>query len=202
MSDGEKAEQPEVTKKQKTMMEKQAEHISRIQRTLVACLLGMFTGVLSFYTVPVSEVSGINSYTMLAFLLMLAGIVIQKHIFMLTGTDVSKLGAKDWFYQSFMTFALWFMTWAILLSAGIPAAGFTANVTSGNAPLAIAFTDISSGSPTSWNWEFGDGSNATVKNPEHRYTKPGNFNVSLSVANPWGSNQQVRKDYINVTPAV
>ena len=117
MSDGGNVDQPELTKKQKSRMEKQAEHIDRIKRTLVACLLGMFTGALSFYTVPVSEVAGINSYTMFAFLLMLAGIVIQKHIFMLTGTDTSKLGGKDWFYQSFMTFALWFMTWAILLSS-------------------------------------------------------------------------------------
>jgi hypothetical protein len=117
MSDGETAEQPELTKKQKSRMEKQAEHIDRIKRTLIACLLGMFTGVLSFYSVPVSEVSGINSHTMLAFFLMIAGIVIQKHIFLLTGTDTAKLGGKDWFYQGFMTFALWFMTWAILLSS-------------------------------------------------------------------------------------
>jgi hypothetical protein len=30
--------------------------------------------------------------------------------------DTTKLGAKDWFYQGFMTFAFWFMSWTILLS--------------------------------------------------------------------------------------
>lgn len=117
MSDGGTAGQPELTKKQKTRMEKQAEHIERIQRTLAASLLGIFTGALSFAVVPAAEVAGFNSYTMLAFFLMLAAIVIQKHLFLLLGMDTSKLGGKDWFYQSFMTFALWFMTWAILLSA-------------------------------------------------------------------------------------
>ena len=33
---------------------------------------------------------------------------------------------------------------------------FTANVTSGIAPLMVQFTDTSTGSPTSWNWSFGD----------------------------------------------
>ena len=38
-----------------------------------------------------------------------------------------------------------------------PIANFTANVTSGTAPLAVQFTDTSSGSPTEWNWDFGEG---------------------------------------------
>ena len=113
-------EKPALTKKEKTKADKQAEHIARIKRTLIASLLGILTGVLSFYSVPVSEVSGINSYTMLAFFLMLAGIVVQKHIFILLGMDTSKLGAKDWFYQGFMTFAFWFMTWTILLTSVSP----------------------------------------------------------------------------------
>ena len=50
-------------------------------------------------------------------MLMLAGVVLQKHIFMLSGMNTAKLGAKDWFYQGFMTFAFWFMTWTIMLTA-------------------------------------------------------------------------------------
>ena len=45
------------------------------------------------------------------------GIVVQKHIFILIGMDTSRLGGKDWFYQGFMTFAFWFMTWTLLLTA-------------------------------------------------------------------------------------
>ena len=52
-------------------------------------------------------------------MLMLAGVVIQKHIFMLMHIDTAKLGAKDWLYQGFMTFAFWFMSWTLLLSTVI-----------------------------------------------------------------------------------
>ena len=38
-----------------------------------------------------------------------------------------------------------------------PTAGFIATPTSGAAPLTVNFTDTSSGSPTSWAWNFGDG---------------------------------------------
>jgi len=121
MSDG-TAAQPSLTKKQKTQQEKQAEHIGRIKRTLIACLLGMIVGVLSFYSGGTPNASGLQDNGFLAFMLMLAAIVVQKHIFMLIGLDTGKLGGKDWFYQGFMTFALWFMTWAILLSAATTAA--------------------------------------------------------------------------------
>ncbi|OPY35379.1 MAG: hypothetical protein A4E35_02442 [Methanoregula sp. PtaU1.Bin051] len=120
MSDGETTGQPELTKKQKTKLEKQGEHIDRIKRTLIASLLGMFVGILSFYSGGTPDATGLQNNGLLAFMLMLAAIVIQKHVFMFAGIDTAKLGGKDWFYQGFMTFALWFMTWAILLSSHLP----------------------------------------------------------------------------------
>jgi hypothetical protein len=113
MSDEIIEEKPVQTKKQKTKADKQAEHIDRIKRTLVASLIGIFVGGLSYYiSIFYSKDSGL-----LALMLMIAGIVVQKHIFMLLGMDTEKLGAKDWFYQGFMTFAFWFMSWTILLTA-------------------------------------------------------------------------------------
>jgi len=117
MSEDLNKEQPQVSKKAKTPAEKQAEHIERIKRTLIACLLGMATGVISFLSGGTPNAQGLQNNALLGFMLMLAGIVIQKHIFILLHMDTSKLGAKDWFYQGFMTFALWFMTWTILLSS-------------------------------------------------------------------------------------
>ncbi len=107
-------EQPvKLSNKQKSKLEKQADHIERIKRTLAACIIGLIVGVASFY------LSGfaVQDIGLLAFMLMLAGIVAQRHIFLLLGVTKTKLGAKDWFYQGFMTFAFWFMTWTILLSS-------------------------------------------------------------------------------------
>ena len=107
-------EQPvKLSNRQKTKLEKQADHIERIKRTLAASLIGIIVGVASFY------LSGfaVKDIGLLAFMLMLAGIVVQRHLFPLLGITKTKLGAKDWFYQGFMTFAFWFMTWTILLSS-------------------------------------------------------------------------------------
>jgi hypothetical protein len=113
MSDEIIEEKPVQTKKQKTKADKQAEHIERIKRTLAASLIGILAGGLSYYiSISYSTDSGL-----LAFMIMIAGIIVQKHIFMLLRMDTGKLGAKDWFYQGFMTFAFWFMSWTILLTA-------------------------------------------------------------------------------------
>ncbi|HNX17349.1 MAG TPA: hypothetical protein PKM50_03360 [Methanoregula sp.] len=104
--------QPALSRKQKTKLEKQADHIERIKRTTVACFMGIFVGLLSYYL----QITVKSDIGLLAFMLMLAGVVVQRHIFILMHLDTSKLGAKDWFYQGFMTFAFWFMSWTILLS--------------------------------------------------------------------------------------
>jgi len=113
MSDEIIEEKPVQTNKQKTKADKQAEHINRIKRTLAASLIGIFAGGLSYYI----SISFSTDTGLLALMLMIAGIVVQKHIFILMHMDTEKLGAKDWFYQGFMTFAFWFMSWTILLTA-------------------------------------------------------------------------------------
>ena len=68
-----------------------------------------------------------------------------------------------------------------------PVPGFTATVTSGAAPLPVTFTDTSTVlAGTMWNWSFGDSTwfNATVScNPDHTYTMPGTYTVTLTVTN-------------------
>ena len=110
-------EKPALTKKEKTKADKQAEHIARIKRTLIASLIGIATGALSYWSGGIPSSAGLQANGFLAFMLMLAGIVIQKHIFILMGMDTDRLGWKDWFYQGFMTFAFWFMAWTILLTS-------------------------------------------------------------------------------------
>ncbi|HIH93808.1 TPA: PKD domain-containing protein [Methanosarcina acetivorans] len=81
----------------------------------------------------------------------------------------------------------------------IPVADFNAAPLSGNSPLTVNFTDDSTGSPTSWFWDFGDGTNSTEQNPSYTYTSAGNYTVNLTVANAAGSDSEVKTDYISVS---
>ncbi|WP_206106542.1 PKD domain-containing protein [Ilyomonas limi] len=53
----------------------------------------------------------------------------------------------------------------------------------GCVPVKIQFTDNSTGSPTSWYWDFGDGHTSTQANPSNTYTVPGSYIVKLVVKN-------------------
>ncbi len=80
-----------------------------------------------------------------------------------------------------------------------PTASFTAAPTSGYAPLAVSFTDQSTGSPTSWSWDFGDGGSSSQQNPSYTYTSTGTYTVTLTASNGCGSDDLVRSGYIAVT---
>jgi hypothetical protein len=119
MSDNAVAAEAETTRP-RTRAEKQVEHRSRIKRTLVACFMGILTGALSFYLSGTPDpATGLQANNIIGLLLLAAGVVFQKHVFMLLGVDYLELTGKDWFYQSFMTFALWFMTWTLLLTTAV-----------------------------------------------------------------------------------
>ncbi len=86
-----------------------------------------------------------------------------------------------------------------LVAAGpAPLADFTANITSGVAPLTVNFTDQSTNNPTSWQWDFGDGGTSTEQNPAHTYNE-GTYTVTLTVTNEYGSDVKTKTDYIVVS---
>lgn len=68
-----------------------------------------------------------------------------------------------------------------------PRADFTVDKSSGEPPLSVQFSDRSSGSPHTWNWEFGDGCTSREENPVHTYDDDGQYTVSLNVTNKTGS---------------
>ncbi|MBP2132992.1 hypothetical protein J2128_000913 [Methanomicrobium sp. W14] len=117
MSEGsnteEKTTEPEV---KKTPIDKMQGHRERMTRTGVACFMGLATGIISYIVIgdPTSPTGEPRS--ILGLLLLLAGIVFQKHVLIVMRIDYSKLGGKDWFYQGFMAFAFWFISWTILLT--------------------------------------------------------------------------------------
>jgi len=79
-----------------------------------------------------------------------------------------------------------------------PVAAFSASPLSGKAPLTVRFTDKSTGTPTSWSWNFGDKTASTIRNPVHKYTKAGKYTVSLKVKNAAGNNTAKKTNYITV----
>lgn len=87
-------------------------------------------------------------------------------------------------------------------AADSPSANFTSNTTNGSTPLSVQFNDTSTGSPTSWYWNFGDGKTSTEQSPAHNYTKNGNYSVSLTVTNVAGSDSLTKSNYITVSPTV
>ncbi len=58
----------------------------------------------------------------------------------------------------------------------------------------INFTDGSAGTPSSWNWTFGDNASSTIQNPSHTYSASGNYTVTLIVADASGCSDTIMKD--------
>jgi PKD domain len=87
-------------------------------------------------------------------------------------------------------------------SAASVAADFSADVTSGTAPLAVTFTDASTEDGTTitgWTWYFGDGGTSTEQNPAHTYAEAGTYTVILIVTDGTISDTETKTDYISVS---
>lgn len=72
-----------------------------------------------------------------------------------------------------------------------PIANFTANPTSGEAPLTVQFDASSSsdtdGSIVAYDWNFGDGAGGSGIEPSHTYTSGGTFSARLTVTDSSGA---------------
>lgn len=67
--------------------------------------------------------------------------------------------------------------------------------------LSVKFTDISTGTPTGWSWDFGDASAAdTTQNPTHAYSIAGKYVVKLTVTNADGTSYLQREIIVASTP--
>lgn len=83
-------------------------------------------------------------------------------------------------------------------------ANFTAEPLSGYSPLTVQFTDLSTGSPTGWRWDFnGDGViDSQVKNPTYTYESPGNYTVYFKAQTLFQSDEITKYHYISVSELV
>lgn len=80
-------------------------------------------------------------------------------------------------------------------------ADFNADITAGNVPLTVNFTDQSTGNPTIWKWDFeNDGVfDSYVQNPSWTYANTGSYSVKLVIENVNGADSLVKYDYITVS---
>jgi len=81
-----------------------------------------------------------------------------------------------------------------------PVADFEANPITGNAPLLVSFTSLSTGIIDSWVWDLGNGSGASGENIAYTYEAPGYYTITLTVTGPGGSDMMTKTDYIEVFP--
>lgn len=67
-------------------------------------------------------------------------------------------------------------------------------------PMMVEFTDLSYYEPTSWSWDFGDGSASSAeRHPVHQFPQPDAYQVCLSVSNQYGSDTHCKTLYLGVS---
>jgi PKD repeat protein len=83
-----------------------------------------------------------------------------------------------------------------------PVAAFNASATTVVTGQVVTFTDQSTGSPTSWDWDFGDAATATTQNASHSYAAPGTYSVVLEVTNLDGTDDVTRQIVVVAPPVL
>lgn len=83
----------------------------------------------------------------------------------------------------------------IITAPSGPVADFTYTLSSATAPSTVSFTNTSTGSPTSYLWDFGDGTTSTVANPPAKAYGAGTWTVTLTVNNAIGPPSTTPKSF-------
>jgi PKD repeat protein/Zn-dependent protease len=80
-----------------------------------------------------------------------------------------------------------------------PVADFFTSTRYGPGPFTVSFSDRTLGAaPMTWHWDFGDGTTSDMQNPAHTYAADGEYTVTLTVRNQYGSNTRTVPAYIGV----
>jgi PKD repeat protein len=120
--------------------------------------------------------------------------VITPVISNIVGGSVQVSAASKFPVKSGMTAA---MGAAVIGTA--PNAAFTGNavaagpgvVLGGTTPFTVVFRDTSGGNPTAWDWDFANGTSHAQDPLNHVFNTAGNYLVSLTARNIWGSSTEV-----------
>lgn len=82
-----------------------------------------------------------------------------------------------------------------------PVASFTSSSSAVAPNTEVNFTDATTGTVSSWTWNFGDGNLSAEQNPSHRWATPGTYNVTLTARNEGGSTVATRQIVVKEVPS-
>ena len=90
-----------------------------------------------------------------------------------------------------------------------PTADFVASATNVTPGTTVTFTDITTGVPDNWSWSitpgtgwaFAGGTNASSQNPQVTFNTNGQYTISLTASNSFGSDTETKNNYITVEEA-
>lgn len=113
------------------------------------------------------------------------------HVFVLPGTYVVTMTATNAYGSSTASMGV--------TVTAVSTVNFTSNTQSGDAPLAVTFTDASTPGGTAYAWDFGSGEGTgTGATASHTYSTPGTYTVTLTVTYPTGDQSITKTNYISV----
>lgn len=101
-------------------------------------------------------------------------------------------------FSSSALFAVCFSFFIFHSASAQVTANFSGSPLSGCSPLVVQFTDLSTGGPTAWSWDFGNSNTSSLQNPLASYTMPGTYAVTLTVTAGPFSDAEVKTNYILV----
>ena len=91
-----------------------SDHMRGVTVTTVSCLAGVIAALVSTVVFTADAATGTRPLLVLA-----VAVFAQFPVLKLVGVDVAEFGAKDNLYVVFMTFCLWFITYAVLLTSAV-----------------------------------------------------------------------------------
>lgn len=93
-----------------------SDHMRGVTVTTAACLAGVAAAAVSgaFVGTSAEAASGLRPLVAVA-----AFILVQFPLLRVVGVDVEDFSPKDYVYVAFMTFTLWFVSYGIMLTAGV-----------------------------------------------------------------------------------
>jgi hypothetical protein len=112
-------------------------HVLSVTRTGIAALLGVLAAFGSYLLTQDAATMDAAARDQTAQLLVLVAVVVQPVLQRLLGIYKDDFGAKDFLFILLVTFAMWFVTWTVILTSGADAENATTALAGAKHALAV-----------------------------------------------------------------